>query len=204
MRRSWMCAMVTFRFRIGRGWASSLWRIAFGRACGPRCSGFPPLNAERSRRAYNEEMEHVANSDALERDERSDRERPLVFLDTNVIIGYLQGIRRQHGCFPFAGRRMLPHSLRRLTRSCFRNYFSPQTLLVDLSLNELWIIGRQLPVDIAKAEALLPRVRALRNRLAHPNDILILSSADEVRLPRHQGSRPEESCDCRKAPGGHT
>jgi len=33
-------------------------------------------------------------------------------------------------------------------------------------------------VDIAKAEALLPRVRALRNRLTHPNDILILSSAD--------------------------
>jgi len=36
-----------------------------------------------------------------------------------------------------------------------------------------------LPVDYAKAEALLPRVRALRNRLAHSNDILILSSASE-------------------------
>jgi predicted nucleic acid-binding protein len=38
---------------------------------------------------------------------------------------------------------------------------------------------RVLPVDFAKAEALLPRVRSLRNRLAHSNDILILSSADE-------------------------
>jgi predicted nucleic acid-binding protein len=38
---------------------------------------------------------------------------------------------------------------------------------------------RVLPVDFAKAEALLPRVRALRNRLAHSNDILILSSAVE-------------------------
>jgi hypothetical protein len=34
-------------------------------------------------------------------------------------------------------------------------------------------------VDLAKAEALLPHFRALRNRLAHSNDILILSSADE-------------------------
>ena len=34
-------------------------------------------------------------------------------------------------------------------------------------------------MDLEKAEAMLPRVRALRNRLAHTNDILILSSADE-------------------------
>jgi hypothetical protein len=38
---------------------------------------------------------------------------------------------------------------------------------------------RVLTLDFAKAEALLPRVRTLRNRLAHSNDILILSSADE-------------------------
>jgi hypothetical protein len=34
-------------------------------------------------------------------------------------------------------------------------------------------------VDFAKAEALLPRARALRNRLAHPNGILMLSSAEK-------------------------
>jgi hypothetical protein len=37
---------------------------------------------------------------------------------------------------------------------------------------------RVLPVDYAKAETLLSKVRSLRNRLAHSNDILILSSAD--------------------------
>lgn len=38
---------------------------------------------------------------------------------------------------------------------------------------------RVLPVDYDTAEALLPKVRALRNRLAHSNDILILSSAEK-------------------------
>ena len=38
---------------------------------------------------------------------------------------------------------------------------------------------RVLPLDYAKAEAFLPKVRLLRNRLPHPNDILILSSADK-------------------------
>jgi hypothetical protein len=36
-----------------------------------------------------------------------------------------------------------------------------------------------LPVDLAKAEALLPKVRGLRNPLVHSNDVLILSSAGE-------------------------
>ena len=32
---------------------------------------------------------------------------------------------------------------------------------------------------MAKAEALVPRAQALRNRMPHSNDLLILSSADE-------------------------
>jgi hypothetical protein len=38
---------------------------------------------------------------------------------------------------------------------------------------------RILPLDFSKAEALLPTLRTLKNRVAHSNDILILSSADE-------------------------
>jgi hypothetical protein len=38
---------------------------------------------------------------------------------------------------------------------------------------------RVLPVDFSKAEALLPTIRDLRNRIVHSNDVLILSSADE-------------------------
>jgi predicted nucleic acid-binding protein len=36
-------------------------------------------------------MEQVAKSEQLERGEQPDRNRPLVFLDTNVILGYLRG-----------------------------------------------------------------------------------------------------------------
>jgi predicted nucleic acid-binding protein len=38
---------------------------------------------------------------------------------------------------------------------------------------------RLLPVDIAKAEALLKRLHDLRSRSVHSNDLLILSSAEE-------------------------
>ena len=38
---------------------------------------------------------------------------------------------------------------------------------------------RVLPLDFGKAEALLMRLRALRNRAAHSNDFLIMSSAQE-------------------------
>src|SRR5579862_2411475 len=36
-------------------------------------------------------MEQVAKPERVERDHASDRTRPLVFLDTDVIIGYLRG-----------------------------------------------------------------------------------------------------------------
>src|SRR5260370_17535806 len=40
---------------------------------------------------YNREMEHLIESERQARAERPNRERPLVFLDSNVIIGYLRG-----------------------------------------------------------------------------------------------------------------
>jgi len=125
---------------------------------------------------YNEEMEHVANSDPLERGERTDRDRPLVFLDTNVIIGYLQGdpsvaqlfSAEADGRIRFAVNPIVLQELLLAADAAGRPEF-------ERIRDHL----RVLPVDFAKAEALLPRVRALRNRLAHSNDILILSSADE-------------------------
>jgi predicted nucleic acid-binding protein len=121
-------------------------------------------------------MEQVAKPEGLEHGEFRAPMRPLVFLDTNVIIGYLRGD-------PSAA-----------------NLFSAEEdgrirLAVNpIVLQELLLAGdavgrpefdrirdhlRVLPLDLAKAEALVPRVRALRDRLPHANDILILSSADE-------------------------
>lgn len=125
---------------------------------------------------YNEEMEQVAKSEPFERSDSSDRKRPLVFLDTNVIIGYLQGE-------PSAARLFSAEADGRIRFAVNPIVLQELLLAADGAgrpeFERIRDHFRVLPVDFAKAEALLPRARALRNRLAHPNDILILSSAGE-------------------------
>jgi predicted nucleic acid-binding protein len=121
-------------------------------------------------------MEHVANSEQLEQSESSDRKRPLVFLDTNVIIGYLRGD-------PSATQLFSAEADGRI-RFAVNGIVLQELILAGDAVGRPEFEGiidrlRVLPEDLAKAEALLPRVRALRNRLPHPNDILIFSSADE-------------------------
>jgi predicted nucleic acid-binding protein len=121
-------------------------------------------------------MEQVANPEPLEHDEGSDRQRPLVFLDTNVIIGYLHGdlsaaqlfSAEADGRIRFAVNPIVLQELLLAADGAGRPEFE-----------QIRDHLRVLPVDFGKAEALLPRARALRNRLAHSNDLLILSSADE-------------------------
>lgn len=121
-------------------------------------------------------MEHVAKSEPLETSEGSDLQQPLVFLDTNVIMGYLRGELSAVQVFS--------------AEANGRIRFAVNPIVLQELLLAADVAGRPeferirdhlrvLPVDYAKAEALLPRVRALRNRLAHSNDILILSSASE-------------------------
>lgn len=120
-------------------------------------------------------MEQVAKPEP-ERGERHDQHRPLVFLDTSVIIGYLRGDQaatqlvsaEAAGRIHFAVNGIVLQELLLSSDGAVRPEF--QHIRDRL---------RVLPVDLAKAEALLPRIRALRNRMAHSNDILILSSADE-------------------------
>lgn len=121
-------------------------------------------------------MEHLAKSDALESSEGSDPQRPLVFLDTNVIMGYLHGepsavqvfSAEAKGRIRFAVNPIVLQELLLATDAAGRPEF-------ERIRDHL----RVLPVDYTRAETLLPRARALRNRLAHSNDILILSSATE-------------------------
>jgi predicted nucleic acid-binding protein len=119
-------------------------------------------------------MEQHGNPELPDQSQGSDRKRPLVFLDSNVIIGYLQGEASAVQLFSAEAKGLIRFAIN------------------PIVLQELLLAGdaagraeferirdhfRVLPVDFAKAEALLPQVRALRNRLAHSNDILILSSA---------------------------
>ncbi len=115
-------------------------------------------------------------SEPRERGELADRQRPLVFLDTNVIVGYLQGeasamqlfSAEAEGHIRFAVNPIVLQELLLAADAAGRPEF-------ERIRDHL----RVLPVDFAKAEALLPQARSLRNRFAHPNDILILSSAGE-------------------------
>jgi len=117
-----------------------------------------------------------AKSELLESREPHDGSRPLVFLDTNVIVGYLRGE-------PSAVQLFLAEGEGRIRFAV--NPIVLQELLLGADATGKPEFERirdhlhVLPLDFAKAEALLPRVRALRNRLAHSNDILVLSSADE-------------------------
>ena len=120
-------------------------------------------------------MKRLAKSESRKRGEQSKQERPLVFLDTNVIVEYLRG--------DSAARQLFS------AQACGRARFAINPIV----LQEMLLTGnaagskfdrirdnlRILPADLPKAEALLTRVRNLRNRVVHSNDLLILSSADE-------------------------
>jgi len=121
-------------------------------------------------------MEPLVEGGPVEQGEELDMKRPLVFLDTNVIVGYLRGEASAAQLFSAEAEGRIRFAV---------NPIVLQELLLAADATgrpEFERIRdhlRVLPVDFAKAEALLPRVRALRNRLSHSNDILILSSAVE-------------------------
>jgi predicted nucleic acid-binding protein len=132
--------------------------------------------ALEERRSYNEDVGQVAKPELVEGREYPDTKRPLVFLDTNVIIEYLRGD-------PSTAQLFSAEATGRIRLAV--NPIVLQELLLASDgagrpeFQKIRDHLRVLPVDFAKAEALLPRIRSLRNRVAHSNDILILSSADQ-------------------------
>ncbi|HUA21897.1 MAG TPA: PIN domain-containing protein [Bryobacteraceae bacterium] len=120
-------------------------------------------------------MEGVLNSERQEPGARASQ-RPLVFLDTNVIIDYLRGE-------PAAVQLFSVESEGRARFAINPIVLQELLLVADAAdrpeFEQIRDHLRVLPIDLAKAEALLPKLRALRNHVAHSNDILILSSADQ-------------------------
>lgn len=121
-------------------------------------------------------MEQVASSALLEPSDRSAQERPLVFLGTDVILAYLRGD-------PSAAQLFSAEADGRIRFAVNGIVFQELLLSGDAAARpeiERIIDHLQvLPVDLAKAEALFPRVRALGDRKPHVNGILMVSSADE-------------------------
>lgn len=120
--------------------------------------------------------QQISGSGPLEARAVSDLKLPLVFLDTNVIMGYLRGE-------PSAVQLFSAEADGRIRFAVNPIVLQELLLAADAAgrpeFERIRDHFRVLPVDYAKAEALLPKVRALRNRMAHSNDILILSSAEE-------------------------
>jgi predicted nucleic acid-binding protein len=115
-------------------------------------------------------VEQIANPEHLEFDGRPGAQRPLVFLDTKVIIGYLSGD-------PSAAKLFSAEAADRI-RFAANPIVLQELLLADAAalpeFDQIRDHLRVLPVDLAEAEAL-----PAGNRTAHPNEILILSSADQ-------------------------
>ncbi len=118
-------------------------------------------------------MEQLVTSQAAESGEHIHHKRLLAFLDTNVIFAYLRGD-------PAAAQLFSAEAEGRI--QFIVNPIIIQELLLAADTETLHKFERIqdhlqiLPLDLAKAEALLPRARAY-SPPPHSNDILIASSA---------------------------
>jgi len=121
------------------------------------------------------EMEPATKSpDAIEGD------RPhkplLVFLDSSVIVGYLRGEATAVQLFSAEAKGQIRFAVNAIV-------LQELLLVADAASSPKFEHIRDhlriLPVDYKKAEGLLEKARDLRNRIAHSNDILIFSSAND-------------------------
>ena len=121
-------------------------------------------------------MEQVAATNSPKRPEGFEQKLPVVFLDTNVIVEFLRGE-------PSAAELFSAEAEGRIRFAINPIVLQELLLAADAAgrpeFERIRDHLKVLPVDFAKAEALLPRARGLRNRVVHSNDILILSSADQ-------------------------
>lgn len=104
-----------------------------------------------------------------------DDARPLVFLDTNVILSYLRGE-------PAAAQLFSAEAAGQIRLAV--NGIVLQELLLSGELANKPESHRVLdldvlPIDYEKVHSLIPRARTLRDPSVHSNDVLIVSSADE-------------------------
>jgi predicted nucleic acid-binding protein len=121
-------------------------------------------------------MEQVVQPESAAHLAASERTPPLLFLDSNVIVEYLRGdptatqlfSAEAKGRVQFAVNPIVLQELLLSGHAASRPEFE--------RIRDLWKV---LPVDYAKAQALIARVRALNYRIAHSNELLIVSSADE-------------------------
>jgi predicted nucleic acid-binding protein len=100
-------------------------------------------------------------------------DRLSVFLDTNILAEYLQG--RHPTLFS-------EQTLKRVKFAVNPIVLQELLLIADADkhsdrLEQVKQLVQVLPIDFQHVEAFLPKVKELRNRVMHSNDILIVTSA---------------------------
>ena len=101
------------------------------------------------------------------------KHRPVAFLDSNVVIDYLNGQlpwlfeESLTGKFRYAINPIVFQEV--VLRGVDRRH--PRRLELVLKRTDM------LPIDVKAADAMLPRAKEIRNRALHSNDILVFSRA---------------------------
>lgn len=106
---------------------------------------------------------------------KNNNEKPLVFVDTNVIVAYLRGEAASSRLFS-------PEILERVNLAIDPIVFQ-ELLFINEAREHPEVFEkiqnnvRILDFDLAKADEYMPIARTIRDKIAHSNDILLLSSA---------------------------
>jgi len=103
--------------------------------------------------------------------------KPLVFLDTNVVASYLRGEPPSSHLFSREISEKVHLAINPVVLQ--ELFFLAETRKHPEVLDEIQQEVRLLPLNLEKAEEYLKQAANLRNRIAHSNDVLILSSASD-------------------------
>lgn len=101
--------------------------------------------------------------------------KPLVFLDTNVVASYLRGESPSSHLFSSEIIEKVHLAINPIVLQ--ELLFLAETRKHPEVLDEIQQEVRLLPLNFEKAEEYLKQAANFRNRIAHSNDVLILSSA---------------------------
>ncbi len=101
--------------------------------------------------------------------------KPLVFLDTNVLASYLRG--EPASSYLFSDEILKRVNLAINSIVLQELFFLAETRKHPEIFDEIQKGVSLLPLNFEKAEEYLENAANLRNRIAHSNDVLILSSA---------------------------
>ncbi len=131
-------------------------------------------------------MQQVVELERRDQAERYNRKPPLAFLDTNVILDYLRGDPSAMQLFAAESDGRVRFAINPIV---LQELILTEGAVARPEFEQIRDHLKVLPIDFSKAEALaaeaarvlelMPPAPALRKRLAHSNDLIMLSSVGD-------------------------